>query len=400
MTVTQADQGQSIDQVIGAIADERRRTCLAVLGDRDGSVPATDLAAEVAARSRGVSLIDVSDDHHRQVLTDLVHAQLPALAEADLVDWDRDAGVVAAVDHPALTGGAVGDLLTVEYDGWDEVLSALSDARRRRALAVLADAGEVDRDDLVRRVLAGERDCEPDAVSDRDVADAAVEFHHVHLPVLQRAALLAYDGDAAEYLGHPALDVDEIPLTADAPAAWADDSDEATTGVDATDGTTADDVRTIDGRADVIDRGQSLIDGAEEELFLMITTDGLLEEACVEKLRAAADRGVDVYVGSQTAAVRDLVREEVPDAVIWEPQLDWMNFPPRRERVGRLVFADREAVMVGTLGRETDAGVRRETAITGEGAGNTLVLLLRELLGSRLDHLDEQSPDFRSQIPL
>ncbi len=400
MTVTQAaDEGQSIDQVIGAIADERRRACLAVLGDRDGSVPVTDLAATVAARSRDVSLIEVSDDYHRQVLTDLVHAQLPALAEADLVDWDRDAGVVAAADHAALTGGVVEDLLTVEHDGWDEVLSALSDARRRRALAVVADEGEVDRDDLVRRVLAGERDCEPDAVSDQDVADAAVEFHHVHLPVLQRAALLAYDGDAAEYLGHPALAVDQVPLEADALEAWTRDAATADEDSDAADDAAAG-VRTIDGRTDVVDRGQHLIDGADEELFLMITTDGLLEEACVEKLRAAADRGVDVYVGSQTAAVRDLVREEIPDAVIWEPQLDWMNFPPRRERVGRLVFADREAVMVGTLGAETDDGVRRETAVTGEGTGNTLVLLLRELLGSRLDHLDEQSPDFRSQIPL
>ncbi|WP_225333252.1 DUF7344 domain-containing protein [Halomicrobium urmianum] len=396
MTVTQADQGQSIDQVIGAIADERRRTCLAVLGDRDGSVPVTDLAAAVAARSSGVSLIEVSDEHHRQVLTDLVHAQLPALAEADLVDWDRDAGVVAAADHPALTDDAVEELLAVDEAGWDEVLSALSDARRRRVLAVIAAAGEAERDALVRRVLAGERDCEPDAVSDDDVSDAAVEFHHVHLPVLQRAGLLAYDGDAAEYLGHPALDVDRLPLAADAPGAWADDAGDAT----GDSGTSGDAVRTIDGRADVIERGQRLIDGADEELFLMITTDGLLEEACVEKLRAATDRGVDVYVGSQTPAVRDLVREEVPDAMLWEPQLDWMNFPPRRERVGHLVFADREAVMVGTLGRETDDGVRRETAVTGEGAGNTLVLLLRELLGSRLDHLDEQSPDFRSQIPL
>jgi hypothetical protein len=64
----------------------------------------------------------------------------------------------------------------------------------------------------------------------------------------------------------------------------------------------------------------------------MVTTDGLLRPGCVHGLQDALDRGVDVYVyvyvGSQTSAVRDLVREEVHGATIWKPQLDW--FHPRR----------------------------------------------------------------------
>ena len=63
------------------------------------------------------------------------------------------------------------------------------------------------------------------------------------------------------------------------------------------------------------------------------------------------------------------------------------------------MFADREAVMIGTLG-EGDNGDYDETAITGEGENNSLVVLLREMLGSRLDHLDAQSEDFLTQIPL
>lgn len=133
---------------------------------------------------------------------------------------------------------------------------------------------------------------------------------------------------------------------------------------------------------------------------MMFTVDGLIEQACLRRIRAALDRGVDVYIGSQTPALRDLVREEAPEVTLWEPQLDWLNLPTAREKVGRLIMADREAIMLGTLGEETAEGVYEETAITGTGENNALVMLMRELLGSRLDHLDEQSEDFLSEIPL
>jgi hypothetical protein len=54
----------------------------------------------------------------------------------------------------------------------------------------------------------------------------------------------------------------------------------------------------------------------------------------------------------------------------------------------------------GTLGERTADGGYRETAITGEDEDDSLVVLLRQVLGSRLDHLDAQGEDFRSQVPL
>lgn len=80
--------------------------------------------------------------------------------------------------------------------------------------------------------------------------------------------------------------------------------------------------------------------------------------------------------------------------------MDWLNLPPEYEKVGRLVFADREAIMLATLGEEPGEGGHSEAAITGAGENNPLVILLRELLGSRLDHLDTQSENFRSEVPL
>lgn len=143
-----------------------------------------------------------------------------------------------------------------------------------------------------------------------------------------------------------------------------------------------DSIWTIEGHDNVIARGQSLFEQADDELFLMFTTDGLLEEGCVWRLQDAIDRGVDVYLGSQTPEVRDLVRERIPEAVVWEPQMDWLNLPPEYEKVGRLVFADREAIMLATLGEKTGKATHDETAITGAGQNNPLVVLMRDMLGS------------------
>lgn len=131
----------------------------------------------------------------------------------------------------------------------------------------------------------------------------------------------------------------------------------------------------------------------------MYTDEDLIEEACLQCLQDALDRGVDVYIGTQTQAIRDRVREHLPEATIWEPQRDWMNMPPEREKVGRLLFADREAIMLGTLSKHNDHSIEHETAITGAGENNALVMLVREMLGSRLEHLDAQSEDFLDQIP-
>jgi len=65
-----------------------------------------------------------------------------------------------------------------------------------------------------------------------------------------------------------------------------------------------------------------------------VTTNSLLEAACGRKIRAAIDSGVDVYVGSQTPAVRDLIRREVPGATVWEPSRGWLALSPKRDRLG------------------------------------------------------------------
>lgn len=131
---------------------------------------------------------------------------------------------------------------------------------------------------------------------------------------------------------------------------------------------------------------------------MYVSTD-LLEDECICRARNAHERGVSMYMGSRSEAVRELTRERLPEATIWEPQLDWLN-SPGFPRIGRLILMDRRKVMLAILNEPaTDDPYPEETAVVGAGEHHPLVSLVRELLGPRLDHLDYQSDDFRTELP-
>nr|WP_254767991.1 hypothetical protein [Salinilacihabitans rarus] len=327
----------------------------------------------------------MTDAEHRRQLTELRHRHLPAMADAGLIEYDREADAVRATDHPG-----VGELGLDEVpaggpadDDLDALFRALADERRRTTLAVLSEQRHPIRLDTLARDVAAREAGEPErVVSGAAVDRVRVSLVHSHLPLLREAGLVTADeADRLSYEGHPALR-----------ARWLrpeSERDSRESGV-----------RAVEGRENIVAHGQSLFERADEELFLMITTTGLLEEGCFARLEDAIDRGVDVSLGTRDPTVREVVRERLPEAVIWEPQLDWLNLPPERDAIGRLVLADREAALVGTLGRARGDDEYDETAIVGEGANNGLVVLLREMLGSRLDHLDAQSEDFLSMLSL
>jgi hypothetical protein len=155
----------------------------------------------------------------------------------------------------------------------------------------------------------------------------------------------------------------------------------------------------LEGRQSVIEHGRHLADKAEEELFCMYISTDLLEKECISHAEDAIDRGVKMYLGSQNPDVRNLTRRHLPDVTLWEPQRGWLNAPPGYPTVGRLVLVDRHKVMLAILDDpDSDGKYPEETALVGEGENNPLVVLVRELLGPRLDHLDYQSADFQSEL--
>ncbi|MFB6166111.1 MAG: hypothetical protein ABEJ31_13200 [Haloarculaceae archaeon] len=376
-----------------ALTSPLDRRLLRALTTRDGAVPLAELAHALAAEADGGPPAAPAVQRHRVAL---VHERLPRLDEAGLLVYDDAEGHVrarpaarAVVDHPAWQHVEAVDAPV------ETVLSALSNERRRRALAAFEARGTVaSLFGLATAVAAAEGEGTI-ATLERDRVDAVrTTLHHVHLPTLDEAGLVTYDAAART----ASLEADRALIecwAAEAPAAAAPASPRPRpTAVDES-------VWTVEGRADVSERARALCDHADEELFAVFTTDGLLGSGSIDRLRAATQRGVDVTVGSRNAAVRDRVREAVPDATVWEPRLDWLNLPPARGgRLGRLVFADRRAALLATLSAESAVDAPAEIALTGEGERNGLVVLLADLLGPRLEHLDEQSADFRSRTTL
>lgn len=402
--------GKRLTSAFRALADADRRRCLGLVRERSPApVSTTDLATELAAWSLEKPLVAVTDDEHERMQTRLHHSILPLLAEAELLAYDRETGAVSIASHPASRDPHVGESLTgkrASDESFDDAFGALADPRRRSLLSVVAEQHRpIDVRTLASDLAAPELDGR-----DRDDPAETVDrversLVHTHLPHLADRELIEYDPDEnlVAYEGHPELRARWLASGFDRGRSALTDASPTNHRADALPvnrDAAGPGVQTADGRESIVSLGQSLFERADEELFVMITTTGLLEEGCFARLEDAIDRGVDVYLGSREPLVRDAVRERLPEIVLWEPQLDWLNLPPHGGSVGRLVLADREAVMLGTLGEAAiDDDGYEETAIYGAGEDDALVILVRQLLGSRLDHLDAQSEDVLSHLP-
>jgi hypothetical protein len=215
-------------------------------------------------------------------------------------------------------------------------------------------------------------------------------LRHADLPHLSEAGLVEYDADerTVAYEGHPQLRVPWMH------SVLQPEFRQSLTGESSPDG-----VGEIEGREQVISFGQSLCDRADEELFCMFTDTQLLEAGCLTRIRDASRRGVDVYLGTRDPTVREYIQENAPEVVLWEPETNWLSLPVAGNRVGRLLLADREAVMLGTLKEKKAGGLHLEKSIIGEGPDNTLVVMVTQILSPYLERLDEEPADIEAGLP-
>lgn len=80
------------DDVLAAVESERRRTTLAVLESRDGSLSRGELAREVAARETDG---EPSTEAVNELRILLYHVHLPKLADTGLIEYNDETGSVA-----------------------------------------------------------------------------------------------------------------------------------------------------------------------------------------------------------------------------------------------------------------------------------------------------------------
>lgn len=278
----------------------------------------------------------------------------------------------------------------------DEQLHVVIDPDNRAVVDLLDEAGRpLEGDELAERLLA---DVAPMLTSEEyetRLEETRRNLHQERLPKLDAVGLVEYDPEsnvAAVRSGTP-TDADRRETA---------ELDELLAHLQADPGDAGGEVGTLEGRQAVIEYGCKLAADAEEELFCMFVNTDLLDDDCVRHARDAIDRGVTIHLGSKNPDVHDLAQTRLPEVNIWTPHLDWLNtvsYP----RVGRLVLRDRRAVMLGVLEESpfgTDGSDPAETAIVADGRDHPLVVLVRELLGSRLDHLDFQSQQYHQELSL
>ncbi|WP_436348907.1 DUF7344 domain-containing protein [Natronorubrum sp. FCH18a] len=265
----------------------------------------------------------------------------------------------------------------------EDIVRILTESINREILTVLNDAP---------RGLSVTKIAEQLVSADeKELNQTIISLHHNYLPRLDEVGLITYDHD------------ENVVTTGDYSTGNADWMD-----IDALDELISQfgtgyrpDERTVgrlEGREAVYDYCRDLADRADEELFLIYASNDLLDEACLPYAENAMDRGVELHAGTKNQDAREFFRERLPEATIWDPQMDWMYEQANYPKVSRLIVADRETVVVG-LWDEDATGAKTEVAMIGEGRTNPLVVLTRELLGARLDHLDYQSDEFLGDLP-
>ncbi|MGQ3411784.1 DUF7344 domain-containing protein [Natrinema sp. LN54] len=429
------------------LAEPQRRYLLATLLDREGSSAVVGSTASepmsIAALATEVATVEhdcpiVTDDQCERVHVSLVHKHVPRLVDTGVLCEiaGEDATTVALTDHPiletewvrTLLDDPTGDAFAVSEATLNRTLAALRNPRSRAVCAALARRrGAVPVADLAAAVVAREASDGTRLVdiSEAECRTVTAALAHEHLPALSDAGLVAYDDIAngvelatdapqwrvdwiAEGLLGEAADLVRAASERRASAGETGAAIEATAtpstapeAGESGDGTgvRTDTCWTLEGRTNVFDRGHEIADGADEELFVMVPNAEMIRPACLERWRAAADRGVDVYVGSRSPRVRDTVRSAVPTATVCKPQFDWLNFPMEATYHGYVVFADRESAMLVTIDDSRPDGEPWIGAITGDGRANALVSVVCEQLGPRLDRLTPTG-DARDGRPL
>lgn len=142
-------------------------------------------------------------------------------------------------------------------------------------------------------------------------------------------------------------------------------------------------VWTTTGNETITRRAIEFIDRADKELILIVNGESVLTDRLLDRLRAAHDRGVIVYVGTLTETVNEYLHTTLPDVTLFASELEWLQ--PRGaedEAIGRLLLVDRETLLVSSIGHHSPAN---ETAVWSEGVNNGLLVIARRLLATGLD---------------
>jgi sugar-specific transcriptional regulator TrmB len=150
--------------------------------------------------------------------------------------------------------------------------------------------------------------------------------------------------------------------------------------VETGDDSTAQQVWAMTGQEGIKNRTEELVEGAAEEVVLVLGDESLLTEELVGMLNGL-DADVELVIGALTESLEERIHEAVPDATTFRSGLEWLRGDDDDETaIGRLLLVDRSAILVSSI----MPGSKEEQAIFGEGFGNGLVVVARRLMSQGL----------------
>jgi sugar-specific transcriptional regulator TrmB len=152
--------------------------------------------------------------------------------------------------------------------------------------------------------------------------------------------------------------------------------------VDEDEGTPVQEVWSMTGRDAIENRTNDLIDGASDEVVLVLGDESLLTDDLVETL-THLERDVDLVVGALTPSIQNQVQEAVPSAQTFVSGLEWLHGQDDTYdeiAIGRLLLTDRSTILVSSITLDTF----EEQAIFGDGFGNGLVVIARRVMSQGL----------------
>jgi len=108
----------SQDEVFEVLKSPRRRYALYYLRREGGETELSDLTEQVAAWENETTLAALTTEQRKRVYISLYQTHLPKLDEADIVDYDRDAGVVRLGDRASDLNLYLGEVSRERFP-WD-----------------------------------------------------------------------------------------------------------------------------------------------------------------------------------------------------------------------------------------------------------------------------------------
>ncbi|WP_171006658.1 TrmB family transcriptional regulator [Halalkalirubrum salinum] len=148
----------------------------------------------------------------------------------------------------------------------------------------------------------------------------------------------------------------------------------------------------LSGDQGITSRTQQLIEGATDELILVVGHESIFTNRLAKQLDAAHERDVDVIVGTIDDVLRDEIQDALPDINVFVSGLNWLDrspLPGDDTEISRLLLADREAILVSSFTKANGDSREHEQGVFGRGFHNGLVAITRRLMATGLLFQDD-----------